>query len=808
MADDPLPVQRKTEEQQTHREVEDPEKDPKGGGEGKDEDFLQSRTEIHAREVGDNAHFADTQNFYYGRLEGKERKRLQPADFKRFSRDDLERESEGLAFPQLALETLIDRLKERRFLFLVGEPETGKATVARLLASRLQVGKSNSEALFYSNPLDRTTEVRFDDLADARDCHSKVVILKDVFAQGNIDVIRFVGELNEVERDKHTKKLAANHGYLLFTSDTGRVASRERLSSLGLLCELPVLPEDLLAQGLQIKVESLLASRPEAKEQQEPILSLIAANGEKITKKLATMPRITRFVQEWLVKVAIGSLTLDQALEQMDDLGPWFLKSLPEDFETWSYVLALTLCSAAPAPSERVSWVHFDRFRQVLTRFLSRELRRKPSERGPSCLCGEEDLLQTTSIEIDEANGVQACSIRFRDDVYPVRLWKSLLGPGRQILGALLPPLYDLLRSPELSLRTTAARVLGRLGELDPQGIVAPLIRELPGEDRFRRSEILGQILRGALGTTAARYRAFCLCRLREILLHPEVERVCIGILCLEELGASDPGLPLREIRGALVSQLAWKFEDLGRLHRFIQAKERAAEKSSGTVKVEAQQALRMIQIGNVDALFSDPEREILKSTYVALADFCLLHESITELIDELNEWSKELDAPLTHLATLIALSRNGLFDIFERFRMNMADPDDTELSRHEECSFLLYWTWRFGREATHGLGNYLGNLYLRTSSFPGILRQALRKRWRTFLKSWAGQACSAPACRSTVIDLFDGLISAENPEVRQEVLHLLKFDPDFAKPDSDLEALAIEIITRTPATPHPLALG
>ncbi|HEV7508517.1 MAG TPA: hypothetical protein VGS07_26790 [Thermoanaerobaculia bacterium] len=794
--------QPKTEE--PHDQRDDNEKDRKSDAEDKEEDFLRSRTEIQTGDVGGNAHLADTQNFFYGRVEGQDRKRLQSADLTRFSREDLERESDGLVFPRQALETLADRLKARRFLFLVGEPETGKATVARLLASRLQTGRLSPEVLFCSSPLDRTVEARFGDLADSRDCHNRVVIFKDVFALSNIDVNRFTSELNEAERDKHTKRLAANQAYFLFTSDVDRIASRERLSSLGLLCDLPTLPDDLLTQGLQFKVESLLTSRPEAKEQRESILILIAANGEKIIKKLRTMPRITRFVQEWLVKVAIGSLSLDQALEQMDDLGPWFLKSLPEDFETWSYVLALTLCYAAPASSEYVSWIHFDKFRQALTRFLNRELKRKFSERSPSCLCGEEELRRTTSIEIDEANGAAACYIRFREDVDLARLWKSLLGPGRQILGALMPALYDLLRSPEPSLRTTAARVLGRLGELDPQGIVAPLIWKLPGEDRFRRAEILGQILRGALGTTAAKYKAFCLGKLHAILSHPEVERSCIGILCVGELGASDPDLPLQEIRGALVSQLAWKFEDLGRLHRFIQAKERAAEKSAGTLKMEAQQTLRMIQAGNVDPLFSDPEREILKATYTALADYRFL-PSIRELIDKLNEWSQEPDAPLAHLVTLIALSRNGLFDIFERFKENMVDQDDTELSHREECSSILYWTWRLGRGAAQRLGNYLETLYLRTSPFPGILRQALRKRWLALLKTWARQACSAAACRGTVIDLFDGLISAINPEVRQEVLHLLKFDPDFSKPGSDLEALAIEIITRTQAATRPL---
>jgi hypothetical protein len=103
-------------------------------------------------------------------------------------------------------------------------------------------------------------------------------------------------------------------------------------------------------------------------------------------------------------------------------------------------------------------------------------------------------------------------------------------------------------------------------------------------------------------------------------------------------------------------------------------------------------------------------------------------------------------------------------------------------------------------------LGGFLEMLYLHTSPFPGVLRQALRKRWLAALKSWARQACSAPPCRAMIIDLFDGLISAESPEVRQEVLRLLKFDPDFAKLGSDLEALAIEIITRTPAAPRTLA--
>ncbi|MBW8873628.1 MAG: hypothetical protein JF614_01575 [Acidobacteria bacterium] len=762
------------------------------------------RVEANIGSVEGGADIAQTINktVNINRAEGKERKRLQPEDFKRFSPEDLERENDEIIHPDL--EPLIQRLRERRFLFLIGGPESGKATIARTLALRLGDGKTRG-VLFYSSPVDRGTEISFQELAESPSYQGRLVIFKDAFAKKSIDLNRFASELNEAEAARYSRRLAENRSFLLFTSDADQIENRERLSSLGLLCELAPIPADLLVEGLQSKVEHLLSSRPEAEEHRAQIRSLLEAEGERIATKLGTMPRITRFVQELLLMVAKGSLSLDEALDRVDDLGPWFLKSLAEDFAAWSYVLALTLCHATAASSERVAWIDFDQLRQVLTRVLHRELRRKPGERNPSCLCGEEELRQVAAAEIDQASGGEACAIRFREKFYPVRLWKSLLGPGRQILGALMPALRDLLRSPVPSLRITAARALGRIAELDPYGLAMPLIWGPPGDDRQLRARILGQFLQGVLGSNASSYKALCLRELRATLSNHDLERTCTGILCLSEIGAADPSLAFQEIRRVLSTRLAPRFEDLGKIYRRVELIERAARNPADTT--EALSALLRLQTGNIAPLLSDREQEILESVYITLTDLCLFYDdSAMALVDRLSEWSQKPDEPLAHLVTLVALSRDGLIDILNSFKVDMTRGNELEADEREGCSAILYWAWRLGGDATRRLGKFFENLYSRTSPFPGILRQALRKRWLSALKTWARQACSAVACRGTVIDLFDGLISAESPEVRQEVLHLLKFDPDFAKPGSDLEALAIEIITRTPAAPRLLA--
>jgi hypothetical protein len=803
----------KAEKERAEKEREEKEHaQSQGRSAGKNEDKSTAaeggdwRVEVHAHEIQGGSYTAANQTINnvnnINRLEGKERKRIQPENFKHLSREDLERESDELIRPDLEL--LTQRLKERRLLFLTGAPESGKATIACTLGLRLGDGEPITEVLLYPRPLERGTEFDFLELAESDSYHNRLVIFKDVLAQKSNEFKRFVAELGEADVTRYSRLLAANRSYWLFTSDTNQIESREKLSSLGLLCELPPVSGDLLTQGLYRKFERLLSSRPEVKEHRAQIQSLIEAEGAQIAAKLGTLPRIERFVQEWLLKAADGSLPLDEALDRLDDLAPWFLESLSEDFETWSYVLALTLCQAAPAASERVSWIRFDQFRQALTRVLYRELKRKPGERNPSSLCAEEELRRIAAVEIDEANGTEACAIRFREDFYPIRLWKSLLGPGRQILGVLMPALREFLHSPEPGLRTTAARALGRIAELDPYGIAIPLLWEMPGKDRFRNAQVLGQVLRGMLGSGASKYRALGLRELRSILSHHEAERACIGILCLSEIGATDPNLALQEIRSVLSTRLAPRFEDLGKLHRLVQLIEWSAQNPED--KTDAQKALQKIQAGNVDPLLSDREREMLEAVYIVLADLCLFYDSPMELVDRLTEWSQKPEEPLTHLITIVALSRGGLIDILNRFKVVMTEGNDLIPDGGEECNLILYWAWRLGRETARRLGSFLEMLYLHTSPFPGVLRQALRKRWLASLKNWARQACSAPPCRAMIVDVFDGLISAESPEVRQEALHLLKFDPDFAKPDSDLEALAIEIITRTPATPRTLA--
>jgi hypothetical protein len=755
-----------------------------------------STAEANIGEVKGPAFFGGELTVQYNyNLERQGRLRLTLGHFEVCERARLERES--LLWIAAERQELVATLETRRLLLLCGEPELGKGSVARLLAAGACSNYCLSEMYFCHQSPTREMEIPFQEIfRGSRDYRGRVIVLKDALARDNTDIRRFFQGLDEFQLSSRTKELAQSEAFLIFTSDSERLGELElKLQGLGILKSLSPPPPDVLLEALHRLTEPV---QQKDAEKREALRDLLKKEGERIARELKTVARAARFVRESLPDILSSKITLEQALRRASDLESWLLRDLPEDFDAWCYALALVLWHAAPL-GESVTWMHFDRFRQLLASHLRHELRRSREKRAPLDLCREEELKRLARAEVQQPGFPEACTVAFSSGSDPARLWKVLLGPGRHLLTLLVPFLQRLTAAPEFYLRAIGARALGRIGELDPFAVTFPRLQN-PGEgDVERRSRLLGQLLQGVLGSEDSEYRQACLRQLRRKLRSRSLGDVTLSLVSLREVGELDLTLAVREMRAAvdhwLFPRLAdgKKLDDEKKLNRRFRELERLVEADGRLAGI-----LRAAEEGNVwsvlKGMFSTADLEVLDALQYALVGLCLCREPIS-VISELQSWVIEESSDLGKTLAIIFSRPDGALDVLDRILVPVPEHEGNAAGGRE-CGVLLYELAFAGNDSGPILKDFMVAIHARLSSLPVPLRRGLRKRWLGSLKSWARQACKAEACRPAMVALLRELVRAEGMDVQRDVLSMLQGDRDFLEAGSDLEAIAVEAIT------------
>jgi hypothetical protein len=399
--------------------------------------------------------------------------KLSAQHFRSWAPEDLERYEKELISESSSVEKLIQILEEKRFLILIGDPEVGKGSTA-LLAASILIRRKKLKGALSCQSLDTTVRVDLDEISGAASFRQQVVLLEDALAGENPDLIRFLRNLEIVRYETLTARLKKNGSVIVITVASHTIeAWKTRLDNLGILH-----PIDLPSAELQCLALRRFAERlPVVGPPREALMAFLNANEKDLAHDLGAVPKIARFVQEYLRDVAEGQLMLRQALDRMDDLSEWLMNDLAGDLDAQAAVLSLVLGSAASL-TVGVPWFAFDRMRRMILDLLRRELRIPDDQPLPPQELGRGPVfLDRARARVVEMPAPLSDLVRFKDDRYSRRLWQALLGRGRSFATMLLPLLQDLTSDADPFLQASAARALGRIGQIEPIHHAAPCLR-------------------------------------------------------------------------------------------------------------------------------------------------------------------------------------------------------------------------------------------------------------------------------------------------------------------------------------------
>ncbi len=714
-----------------------------------------------------------------------------------------------LCFDPDAVNPLAFQLEKRRILILVGEAALGKTSLALLVASSLRPdGPEPLQGAALCRSLSSKIRVDFAELA-GRDTsfHHRILILRNAFASSNEDLLRFATQLSASELDSYTLQLCESGSFLLITADSASLlpGSRERLKGLGILVDAPLPSPQYLQEGLQRFVKGLLKDQKIPDALAKKIHEWLDATGARLRAELASLPRLARFVREYLVAVVQEDITLEDALKRTTDLAPWMLEQLADEPEVWCSVVALALCSADRSQSD-VPWLKFDVFRRALSRFIRREghstLRpRETREEAHDDLrhgeirdwCRSDHVFRRARAEVVTVPCPEPDLIRFCDERYPDWLWRALLGPGRGVTSALIPHLRRLTSHGDPYLRESAAQALGRIGQIDPFHVTYALIDELTsagisGATALARGTVLGHLFEGIRSAQDdPNYRQECLQILRWSARDASSSAVQVVLFSLHRIAIIDHecfALTLEILKEAAEAHLEVGRQDLYNQVEWFRGRERAArmaKSGSGIEKVREQEE-RALQSTAVT-----PPR-ILEAFRFTLARLLLWPRFQGETLRWLLAWIRSDPERFGPLVAFVFLGRNGLSHWLERMARGDA-PGDVE----GEGSLLLE-SIRQDEELAETLAALVEALYIHLRSFPGLLRDALERSFVRLLASWAHEALTLLPLRNPVIDLLARLFGSEDSELSERVLRLAQ-EPASTPELGDLRVLALDAI-------------
>jgi Mrp family chromosome partitioning ATPase len=696
----------------------------------------------------------------YGGNDEAASSRLTYDQFDPFNRDLLERAWKDLVFADSQIEPLAAQLEEGRLLVLSGPAGIGKSSTALLLAARMQQRHPVAGALLYRG-VERSMRIDFPGITGGEGRFVRhVVVLESPSAITNPDLRRFLSQVTAT-RTSWTERLRQSGSFLLIV-----VADVQGIETCEIFRGLLPPPPDVLTEGLATLAQRLMEmdSLEGDGQLRKEVDDLIGRSGPLIAQHLGSLPRIARFVREYLHRVAEGRLTLEQALDRLDDLGHWLLVDLPEDFDLWCSVLALTLASAAP--NRNAPWLQVELLRRALAKALGRELRRARTPGEARTLCRNDWTVERAGSEVLALPAPAADVLRFREPGAADRLWGALVREGRRLTASLVPVLCEQTQSSDYYLRQSAARALGRSGQMDPPYVAYRQIRRW---SRSGEHDLLGWFLQGAFGSPDSEYQAFCLGILHDRLTLGEDKERSTAAASLRHIVDIRPEFVVCELRELTKAQLPIDWAKLRKAQDLLQWGEEELRTDARREGI-AEQLKKLHELAEwllAAEAFPQEKTDLLGACQFAFNGLFLADFDHAEALAPLADWMREEQGQGGPLVALFFLHPGGCAG-------HLAGAPLPSAARRQGFSrpiSLLLLTVSEKPETAEGLRRFLEQVYIALNVFPGVFRRQLEASFLRLLASWARETYDAPLLKPALTNLLAALFSSVDERLSTLIL-------------------------------------
>ncbi|HET7460763.1 MAG TPA: hypothetical protein VFJ82_05930 [Longimicrobium sp.] len=684
---------------------------------------------------------------------------------------------------------LVRQLEQRRVLVLSAEPGARKVTAAIHLAMRLRERGACTGSTLVFAPVDRHVQVDVHTLPDKHpELKDRVVIFRYPLSRGNPYLGKAFREAERAEWEQLAELLRERNAFLVFTA-TPAETERACGTVKGVLHPLHPHPPEVLSTRLDRHLAAL-RERGEA-----PAESLDALLGfrEALVGQFSYTTQLSDFVH-FFIDLGQPAPRVEEALARFRSTGSRLKQGLGEDFESWSFGLALALAQCTP-DARAIAWVDFDRLRRHLRRWLQRDLqitsgtRDEPAVDEPSEVSlelSDESLLTRSRARVEKDPATLADVIGFCDGRSPQAVWRTLLERNRRVLTAILPRLRELAERQDAdgrSVSVLAAQIIGRIGEIDCERVIAPMAEHWAASAKGRNHGLVGAMFEGVLGSDEPRYRALCLQHLKSMHTGSAEgrgkQRVVAAVAAYSWVGYYDFALAMRELYAILRTHLVPWIEDATRVSRLVSTIQHQIERAAAKEKEMGEaRAVREFLRNLVERIYG-ARADLFLGMQFSLVSLCET-QGVAPVLRELRDWIR-WGGPIT--GVLIAL----MF-LHERGIANQLREDRTEFPLGEgappaSCGQFVR-ALANGEDDVYQAVRFLGDVHESVnarSATEAVMRQHFRERLQAHLLEWIREAVPAPELAAPMRSLVEQLSRTHSGKMRDLVMQLLN-GPEFKR--------------------------
>ena len=643
-------------------------------------------------------------------------------------------------------------LEKHRILLLCGEPGSGKSTVALYLAARL-AGRKGSRRPLVAQPLERDVEIDLRKIASSESGFgTRTTVFVDAFSRHNNDLLRCFSRNDFIAWEQLTAALRDQHAYLIFTTAPDGIAAIRRSIAGVPIREIPALDRALVEHGFDRRVRWL--------ERRGRLISAhvrqLSDNRKRVIENLRTLPNIARFVDQF----TFGECDIDAALERFHDVPLWFASDLAVDIDAWCFALTLALAHSVRGETA-IGWFAFDRIRRAITAQVRSDPEFVLNQANRDHALADELLLNRARAEIVGESASLGYAVRFIDSSYAETIWQTAANHYRRVLTALVPTLRTLAEDERGAgsywVRSLAAQMIGRIGELDPFSISIPLIRREWRTCNPAQRPYAGRVLQAMRTSSSHAYRQAALSTIDSLAAEPGELPAVICAYAL--IGEQEPILAMKQLGSIAVRDLAPAIGNREQIRQLVEELEHRADLIDDSVRLE-----------HLAKRVSAQHAASLLALEQAVVYLCLTIDPLTVLC-EMRQW----------------IARGGTTLVAEVFlnggiaaRMDDAANDLHALTGKRRSNRIVRALAKTPG-AVETFGAFLAELYAgvgNSASLSGSFRRQLLDRFDATLTAWAMGAMDDREEAGAVEALFVSLISTEDVMLQQDMTTLLDTEP------------------------------
>jgi hypothetical protein len=733
---------------------------------------------------------------------------------------------------------------EKRILVLAGNPNLGKtATAKRLCQKSDKVPSSPDEKQHTYLVKSLRTGVKLNLLELAKDTDNfayNTLVFQDAFASGNLDLNDFFADLNYLQLKEITAAMQDNEMYFIFTTNTEMISACEQnLQKMSILAAHPFLREDQLQLCFKKKLDLFSVTKNIPPDRIE---GLIERERDEFNKLFETqqIPGIIEFIDLYLEPILNDEVNVREAIEGLGHLSNWFLDELTKqagteiskesvylNFEVWCFVLTLTLtqCVRETTDSsslyEGVPWIFFEQFREKITKALMekigisypRKITLKNYISEQNCLTkGRAEIYKDVEFGID--------MIRFKNEQYPEKMWKVLLKSARRTLFLLIPTLEELAEVRTPGIRALAARILGRIGEIDIEEITLRLaerwIKSSP-----QQMATVGYLYEGVLFSQNDNYRKRCRAFLEEMPYNYTFpsgrgqEKIHSGlwtaIATYKQIGRHTLPTAMKQLQkisefaltgqaelekqfAKLPSKISKNIEQ--ELKKYVPELTEADFKSAqyqtirDSIEKETWKKLR-------ESLFflyeNDPYFKVFKYTLISLC----LNVSPLKVFNELHKWFDSDNDELKMFVALNFLREDGIAESLAEFKV----PVTSSTILEDDLVWInpVLDEMASSENSVPKMARFLEDIFcgfdIPSSS---LVRSYYRQQFFQLLKRWAKESVKSAKHQDIMVNLFVTFLDSFIEELANGLNNLIKDDADFSDKENPLYSFRQKVFEKS----------